>query len=92
MDALKDAVSKDKEIYSMNLDILKWTNVWAGLSLNVSPWSYRENSECFDRICFYIPNENDMNKIYIVSEDRISSLLKDDFICKKYGQVYECFK
>ena len=92
INALVDANKKDKDIYSINLNYLKWTNVWAGIGLKTAPWYYRENAECFDKICFYVPFENEKDKIYIVLKKRANSLLKDNFTCKKYGNIYECFK
>ena len=92
MNALEDASLKDKKIYSITLDVLKWTNVWAGLGLKTAPWYYREEAQCFDKIYFYVPFENEDDKIYIVFEKRMYSLLEDGFTCKKYGNIYECFK
>ena len=90
--ALEDADKKEKEIYSINLDVLQWTNVWAGLGLKTKPWFYKEYAECFDKICFFVPNENYEDKIYIVLEERATRLLDDGFTCKKYGTIYECYK
>ncbi len=92
MNALEDADLKNKEIYSINLDVLRWTNVWAGLGLKIAPWYYREDAKCFDKICFYVPFENEDDKIYIVLEERAYNLIDDGFTCKKYGNIYECFK
>lgn len=90
--ALEDADKKDKEIYSTDMGNLKWNNLWAGLALKTKPWFYKENTDHFDKISFYIPDENYDDKIYIVLEERADTLLKDDFTCKKYGKVYECYK
>lgn len=92
MEALEDANEKDKEIYSVNLDVLKWTNLWAGLALKTEPWFYRENTDHFDKISFYVPDENYDDKIYVVLKERANKLLADDFTCKNYGKIYECYK
>lgn len=91
--ALKDADKRGKEIYTINIySSLTYTNVYAGLALRTPAWQYKENSEYFDKIYFFVPNENNDNMIYIVFENRVDSLLEDDFTCKKFGEIYECYK
>ncbi len=92
MEALEDADKKDKEIYSISFEITQWTHLWAGFALKTSPYAYQEYGTHFDNIYFYIPDEYDEDDVYIVLEDQANDLENEDFICKQFGKIYECYQ
>ena len=92
MEALEDADKKDKDIYAISFEITQWTHLWAALALKTSPYAYQEYGTHFDNIYFTIPDKFDDDDIYIVLKEQASDLKKEDFTCRKFGKVYECYK